>query len=59
MNEAFLEDIGPTWTEQGFNSQSESLRYVARTAVKYPEFTREGRTQTAASEHNLRVGETE
>lgn len=56
---AFLEDIDTTWKEQGFNSRSEFLRYAARDAVKHPEFSREGWKQIAASEHDLRTGESE
>ncbi len=59
LTRAFLEDIDTTWEEQGFNSRSEFLRYVARDAVKHPEFSREGWKQVAASEHDLRSGEAE
>jgi Arc/MetJ-type ribon-helix-helix transcriptional regulator len=53
---SFLEDIDATWREQGFNSRSEFLRYIARDAVKHPDFSREGWKQIAASEHDLRSG---
>ena len=59
LSKAFLEDIDATWKEQGFNSRSEFLRYVARDAVKHPEFSREGWKQIAASEHELRFGDAE
>ncbi|ACV10928.1 conserved hypothetical protein [Halorhabdus utahensis DSM 12940] len=59
LSEAFLEDIDATWTEEGFNSRSEFLRYAARDAVKHPAFSREGWKQIAASEHELRSGEAE
>jgi Arc/MetJ-type ribon-helix-helix transcriptional regulator len=59
LSEAFLEDIDATWKEQGFNSRSEFLRYAARDAVKHPEFSREGWKQVAASEHDLRTGDSE
>ncbi len=56
LSEAFLEDIDATWREEGFNSRSEFLRYVARDAVKHPEFSREGWKSIATSEHELRSG---
>ncbi|MES3516347.1 MAG: ribbon-helix-helix domain-containing protein [Natronomonas sp.] len=59
LSKAFLEDIDTKWKEQGFNSRSEFLRYVARDAVKNPEFSREGWKQIAASEHGLRSGDAE
>jgi len=59
LSEAFLEDIDATWKEQGFNSRSEFLRYVARDAVKHPDFSRAGWKQIAASEHELRSGDAE
>ena len=59
LSEAFLEDIDTTWKEQGFNSRSEFLRYVARDAIKHPEFSREGWKQIAANEHELRSGQSE
>ena len=59
LSRAFLEDIDTTWEEQGFNSRSEFLRYAARDAVKYPEFSWEGWKQTEASEHDLRSGSAE
>jgi metal-responsive CopG/Arc/MetJ family transcriptional regulator len=59
LSKAFLEDIDATWREQGFNSRSEFLRYVARDAVKHPDFSRDGWKQIAASEHDLRSGEAE
>ncbi len=59
LSQAFLEDIDATWKEQGFNSRSEFLRYAARDAVKHPAFSREGWKQIAASEHELRSGDTE
>jgi Arc/MetJ-type ribon-helix-helix transcriptional regulator len=59
LSKAFLEDIDATWKEQGFNSRSEFLRYAARDAVKHPEFSREGWKQIAASEHDLRTGDSE
>jgi len=59
LTRAFLEDIDATWTEQGFNSRSEFLRYAARDAVKHPEFSRKGWKQIAASEHDLRTGDAE
>ena len=59
LSEAFLEDIDATWREQGFSSHSEFLRYVARDAVKHPDFSRAGWKQVAANEHELRTGETE
>ena len=59
LSKAFLEDIDATWEEHGFNSRSEFLRYAARDAVKHPEFSREGWKQIAASEHDLRTGDTE
>jgi len=59
LTRAFLDDIDATWKEQGFNSRSEFLRYAARDAVKHPEFSREGWKQIAASEHELRSGESE
>lgn len=59
ISKAFLEDIDATWKEEGFNSRSEFLRYAIRDAVKHPAFTREGWKQIAASEHGLRIGETE
>ena len=59
LSKAFLDDIDATWEEQGFNSRSEFLRYAARDAVKHPEFSREGWKQIAASEHDLRTGDTE
>jgi len=59
LRKAFLEDIDTRWEEQGFNSRSEFLRHAARDAVKHPEFSRGGWKQIAASEHELRTGETE
>lgn len=59
LTKAFLEDIDATWKEAGFNSRSEFLRYAARDAVKHPEFSREGWKQIAASEHELRTGDSE
>ncbi|ELY30767.1 hypothetical protein C498_10426 [Haloferax volcanii DS2] len=59
LSKAFLEDIDATWEEQGFNSRSEFLRYAARDAIKHPEFSREGWKQIAASEHDLRSGESD
>ena len=59
LTRAFLDDIDATWKDQGFNSRSEFLRYVTRDAVKHPDFSREGWRQIAASEHQLRSGETE
>ena len=59
LSEAFLEDIDATWPEQGFSSRSEFLRYVARDAVKHPDFSRAGWKQVAANEHELRTEETE
>lgn len=59
LSKAFLDDIDATWEEQGFNSRSEFLRYAARDAVKHPEFTREGWKQIAASEHDLRTGDSD
>ena len=59
LSKAFLEDIDATWEEQGFNSRSEFLRYVARDAIKHPAFSREGWKQIAASEHDLRTGNAE
>ena len=59
LSKAFLEDIDTTWSEQGFNSRSEFLRHAARDAVKHPAFSREGWKQVAASEHELRTGDTE
>jgi metal-responsive CopG/Arc/MetJ family transcriptional regulator len=59
LSKAFLEDIDATWQGEGFNSRSEFLRYAARDAVKHPEFSREGWKQIAASEHDLRSGESE
>ena len=59
LSKAFLEDIDTTWEQEGFNSRSEFLRYAARDAVKHPEFSREGWKQIAASEHELRTGDTE
>lgn len=59
VTEAFLQDIDATWREQGFNSRSEFLRFAAHDAVKHPEFSREGWKQIAASEHELRTGDTE
>ncbi|MFC7166956.1 ribbon-helix-helix domain-containing protein [Halospeciosus flavus] len=59
LTKTFLEDIDATWEEQGFNSRSEFLRFVARDAVKNPDFSREGWKQIAASEHDLRTGEAE
>jgi len=46
------------WQDQGFNSRSEFLRHAARDAVKHPDFSREGWKQIAASEHDLRTGDT-
>jgi len=57
LSESFLEDIDATWREQGFNSRSEFLRYVARDAVKNPDFSRSGWKQIAAGEHGLRSGD--
>jgi Arc/MetJ-type ribon-helix-helix transcriptional regulator len=57
LSESFLEDIDATWREQGFNSRSEFLRYVARDAVKNPDFSRAGWKQIAAGEHGLRSGD--
>ncbi|WP_436902647.1 ribbon-helix-helix domain-containing protein [Halovenus halobia] len=59
LSKAFLEDIDATWEQEGFNSRSEFLRYAARDAVKHPAFSREGWKQIAASEHELRSGESE
>jgi metal-responsive CopG/Arc/MetJ family transcriptional regulator len=59
ISKAILEDIDATWKEEGFNSRSEFLRYAIRDGVKNPAFTREGWKQIAASEHGLRIGETE
>ena len=59
LSKAFLEDIDATWQEEGFNSRSEFLRHAARDAVKHPAFSREGWKQIAASEHDLRSGDTE
>lgn len=59
LSSTFLEDIDATWQEEGFNSRSEFLRYVARDAIKHPEFSREGWKQIAASEHDIRSGKTE
>ena len=59
LSKAFLDDIDATWEEQGFNSRSEFLRYAARDAVKHPEFSREGWKQIAASEHDLRTGDSD
>jgi Arc/MetJ-type ribon-helix-helix transcriptional regulator len=59
LSQAFLDDIDATWQEEGFNSRSEFLRYAARDAVKHPEFSREGWKQVAASEHDLRSGNSE
>ena len=59
LSEAFLEDIDATWREQGFSSRSEFLRYVARDAVKHPDFSRAGWKQVAANEHELRTGDAE
>jgi metal-responsive CopG/Arc/MetJ family transcriptional regulator len=59
LSKAFLEDIDSTWKEEGFNSRSEFLRYVARDAVKHPAFSREGWKQIAADEHELRSGDAE
>jgi metal-responsive CopG/Arc/MetJ family transcriptional regulator len=59
LTQAFLDDIDATWKDQGFNSRSEFLRHVARDAVKHPDFSREGWRQIAASEHDLRSGNTE
>lgn len=59
LSKSFLEDIDTTWKEEGFNSRSEFLRYVARDAVKHPAFSREGWKQIAASEHELRSGSAE
>ena len=59
LSKPFLEDIDTTWKEQGFNSRSEFLRHAARDAVKHPAFSREGWKQIAASEHELRSGDTE
>jgi|GEM_PF-534263 len=59
LSKAFLDDIDTTWKEEGFNSRSEFLRYAARDAVKHPAFSREGWKQIAASEHDLRSGDTE
>jgi Arc/MetJ-type ribon-helix-helix transcriptional regulator len=59
LSKAFLEDIDETWRDKGFNSRSEFLRYAARDAVKHPSFSRKGWKQIAASEHELRSGESE
>ena len=59
VTKAFLEDIDATWQEQGYNSRSEFLRFAARDAVKHPGFSREGWKQIAASEHELRTGDSE
>ena len=59
LSKAFLDDIDTTWKEEGFNSRSEFLRYAARDAVKHPAFSREDWKQIAASEHDLRSGDTE
>jgi Arc/MetJ-type ribon-helix-helix transcriptional regulator len=59
LSKSFLEDIDATWQREGFNSRSEFLRYAARDAIKHPEFSREGWKQIAASEHDLRSGESE
>jgi metal-responsive CopG/Arc/MetJ family transcriptional regulator len=59
LSKTFLDDIDTTWKEQGFNSRSEFLRYVARDAVKHPNFSRKGWKQIAASEHTLRAREDE
>lgn len=59
LSRSFLEDIDTTWQEQGFNSRSEFLRYVARDAVKHPDFSREGWKQIATSEHELRSDDQE
>jgi Arc/MetJ-type ribon-helix-helix transcriptional regulator len=59
LSRSFLEDIDTTWREQGFNSRSEFLRYVARDAVKHPDFSREGWKQIATSEHELRSDDQE
>ncbi|PSP56473.1 CopG family transcriptional regulator [Halobacteriales archaeon QH_7_66_36] len=59
LSEAFLEDIDATWREQGFSSRSEFLRYVARDAVKHPDFSRTGWKQVAANEHELRTEDAE
>jgi Arc/MetJ-type ribon-helix-helix transcriptional regulator len=54
LSRSFLEDIDATWQEQGFNSRSEFLRYVARDAVKHPDFSREGWKQIATGERERR-----
>ena len=54
LSRSFLEDIDATWREQGFNSRSEFLRYVARDAVKHPDFSREGWKQIATGERERR-----
>ncbi|MFA1610726.1 ribbon-helix-helix domain-containing protein [Halobellus rubicundus] len=59
LSRSFLEDIDETWKEEGFNSRSEFLRYVARDAVKHPGFSREGWKQIATVEHERRTGESE
>ena len=59
LSKAFLEDIDATWQEEGFNSRSEFLRYAARDAVKHPAFSREGWKQIAATEHELRSGDSD
>ena len=59
LSRSFLEDIDTTWQGQGFNSRSEFLRYVARDAVKHPDFSREGWKQIATNEHELRSDDQE
>lgn len=54
LSRSFLEDIDATWREQGFNSRNEFLRYVARDAVKHPDFSREGWKQIATGERERR-----
>lgn len=59
LSEAFLDDIDVSWQAEGFNSRSEFMRYVLRDAVMNPGLSRETWMSIAATEHELRTGDTE
>lgn len=59
LSEAFLDDIDASWQNEGFNSRSEFMRYVLRDAVMHPGHSRETWKSIAATEHELRTGDTE
>jgi Arc/MetJ-type ribon-helix-helix transcriptional regulator len=58
LSEAFLDDIDASWQAEGFNSRSEFMRYALRDAVKHPGLSRETWKSIAATEHELRTGDT-